>query len=346
MHETVLCPRCEAHVPSNNIRLHELRCQGQQRDHGVSPFTYEASPVAITGGGVGGSCTASVLAHHPHEILSRVLSPDVREEVRTWQCKLCTYENPVSLCFCEICEAPCGSGRSCPGNASSFFGLIAAEEQTSHGNAGDMASDQPLDRLFGLEQEANSFLATLRESEQQSSLVFGDGIPPTPYSVTSSSLPSSQRQPDSEMSVNMEHDGATSRNSEHESSILPWLPRSLNPESELEGAEVDVSVDGLGLSVLVASLQDLDGLSAGPTLQSIISALPTHIVRADEFSATLPEQRSCSICIEDFIEGEDRRTLPCFHHFHCLCIDPWLRQRGCCPICRHPVGLAFQDLTA
>lgn len=34
--------------------------------------------------------------------------------------------------------------------------------------------------------------------------------------------------------------------------------------------------------------------------------------------------QSCSICTEDFKDGDDVRRLPCAHIFHPRCIDPWL----------------------
>ena len=47
---------------------------------------------------------------------------------------------------------------------------------------------------------------------------------------------------------------------------------------------------------------------------------------------------TCSVCLQDFAGGETVRTLPCLHHFHPGCVDPWLRQRGrnlaACPVCK------------
>jgi len=45
---------------------------------------------------------------------------------------------------------------------------------------------------------------------------------------------------------------------------------------------------------------------------------------------------TCSICIEEFEEGEKIRLLPlCGHAFHTECILPWLKDRqGCCPLCK------------
>lgn len=53
-----------------------------------------------------------------------------------------------------------------------------------------------------------------------------------------------------------------------------------------------------------------------------------------------PNNLGCSICTEDFEEGQDQRVLPCDHRFHPDCVDPWLLNvSGTCPLCRidlHP----------
>jgi hypothetical protein len=44
----------------------------------------------------------------------------------------------------------------------------------------------------------------------------------------------------------------------------------------------------------------------------------------------------CSICLDDFVPGDEHRGLPCPHgaHFHKDCIDPWLTRYMTCPLCK------------
>lgn len=46
----------------------------------------------------------------------------------------------------------------------------------------------------------------------------------------------------------------------------------------------------------------------------------------------------CSICLDEFSEGQVCRMLPkCKHIFHRFCIDQWLPNQPHCPLCRSPV---------
>ncbi|XP_066220760.1 E3 ubiquitin-protein ligase RNF43 isoform X1 [Saccopteryx leptura] len=41
----------------------------------------------------------------------------------------------------------------------------------------------------------------------------------------------------------------------------------------------------------------------------------------------------CTICLEEFSEGQELRVISCLHEFHRACVDPWLHQHRTCPLC-------------
>jgi len=43
---------------------------------------------------------------------------------------------------------------------------------------------------------------------------------------------------------------------------------------------------------------------------------------------------SCAVCMENYVNGDELRSLPCRHEFHTKCVDEWLKLRNTCPLCR------------
>lgn len=99
-----------------------------------------------------------------------------------------------------------------------------------------------------------------------------------------------------------------------------------NDKPETTGSAVEVeSEQSIVPSAVVTSDVNQSGSSPShnePTL-AVISTMKTICTE-------------CSICIDDFEEGERLTLLPrCRHAFHSDCIKPWLLERqGCCPLCK------------
>eukprot|EP01135_Chromosphaera_perkinsii_P005637 Nk52_evm8s356 gene=Nk52_evmTU8s356 len=50
----------------------------------------------------------------------------------------------------------------------------------------------------------------------------------------------------------------------------------------------------------------------------------------------------CAVCLEEFSEGQELRSIPgCGHTFHLTCVDPWLINKQTCPLCKHSI---LQDI--
>ncbi|CDW72137.1 e3 ubiquitin-protein ligase sdir1-like [Stylonychia lemnae] len=98
-------------------------------------------------------------------------------------------------------------------------------------------------------------------------------------------------------------------------------------------------------------------------IQLLISQLPTYVYKAkfspsksrdqDEPCQTenfttcagqdqteddsISNKNQCTICIENFVDEEVIKILPCFHQFHNSCIDDWLLRKTLCPVCKFDI---------
>ena len=65
----------------------------------------------------------------------------------------------------------------------------------------------------------------------------------------------------------------------------------------------------------------------------IAPATPLPFIAAGKETSSTDAHLGCSICTEDFENGQDIRVLPCNHKFHPDCVDPWLLNvSGTCPL--------------
>ena len=80
-----------------------------------------------------------------------------------------------------------------------------------------------------------------------------------------------------------------------------------------------------------------DGSENRGASTTTIRSLPSTTLH--DVEKELPQDcRKCAICLDDFKNGQKRKTLECLHGFHNKCIDRWLKNNASCPICKYNVG--------
>ncbi|KAL1914672.1 uncharacterized protein VTP21DRAFT_8083 [Calcarisporiella thermophila] len=68
----------------------------------------------------------------------------------------------------------------------------------------------------------------------------------------------------------------------------------------------------------------------------VVFNLPTKVFSREKRKNKEPEE--CAVCLEDYVDGDELRVMPCKHEFHVSCIDGWLMTRKrTCPICKGDV---------
>ena len=75
---------------------------------------------------------------------------------------------------------------------------------------------------------------------------------------------------------------------------------------------------------------DLFELGGNGLDEEIINSFPKSIV--DDINKL--EEKKCVICLEEFKNGDEKTTVPCFHIFHPNCINEWFKKHDTCPICK------------
>ncbi|KAB2605684.1 hypothetical protein D8674_005401 [Pyrus ussuriensis x Pyrus communis] len=145
--------------------------------------------------------------------------------------------------------------------------------------------------------------------------------------------------------------------------ILSWLPNRSHSDQEFEGGDdrfrhhhdqdtlpqapaqdIVTLFHTVLMEVLDRVWEDLvmeEGQEQRPQALQVqaLEALPpplTYCKGGRDIASSCCSDR-CTICLEDFVDGEFCRVFACKHMFHSDCIDHWLKNHLTCPICRNSV---------
>jgi len=90
--------------------------------------------------------------------------------------------------------------------------------------------------------------------------------------------------------------------------------------------------------------EGLEAYNRRPTPPDVRNSLAIKVVTSSDLqSPSTLTSSPCAICMEGFELGQSFTRLPCQHHYHTSCLNPWLDRASSCPICRRQLAPTDQQ---
>ncbi|KAL8492033.1 hypothetical protein ACS0TY_023589 [Phlomoides rotata] len=93
--------------------------------------------------------------------------------------------------------------------------------------------------------------------------------------------------------------------------------------------DMRMDVDNMSYEELLALEERIGDVCTGLNEETIIKLLKQY-----KYHSKNEGEEPCSICREEYSDGEDMGILDCCHDFHKDCIKQWLMHKNLCPICK------------
>ncbi|KAJ8448775.1 hypothetical protein Cgig2_011396 [Carnegiea gigantea] len=85
---------------------------------------------------------------------------------------------------------------------------------------------------------------------------------------------------------------------------------------------------------LLALEERMGTVSTGVPEEALTECLKKHIYQGTRDGRGNVDDTKCSICQEEYADGEQVARLSCDHRYHVECVHQWLRLKNWCPICK------------
>ncbi|XP_010526955.1 PREDICTED: E3 ubiquitin-protein ligase MBR2-like [Tarenaya hassleriana] len=97
--------------------------------------------------------------------------------------------------------------------------------------------------------------------------------------------------------------------------------------------DMRLDVDSMSYEELLALEERIGDVSTGLSGETIMKAMKQHKYTSSA-AETGQDVEPCSVCQEEYGEGDEVGTLDCGHEFHTDCIKQWVMLKNLCPICK------------
>ncbi|KAI3873722.1 hypothetical protein MKX03_029452 [Papaver bracteatum] len=106
--------------------------------------------------------------------------------------------------------------------------------------------------------------------------------------------------------------------------------------------DMRLDIDNMSYEELLALEEKMGNVSTALTEETISKCLRRNCykpVPADEKNIESgDDDAKCTVCQEEYVEGDEVGKLRCDHRYHVVCVQQWLRQKNWCPICKAPAA--------
>jgi len=102
-------------------------------------------------------------------------------------------------------------------------------------------------------------------------------------------------------------------------------------------SDLRLDVDNMSYEELLALEERIGNVSTGLTPDEVVEKLTkSYYSSLDAVTASYSEEYDikCSICQEEYEDGDELGKIDCGHGYHVQCIQQWLVQKNQCPICK------------
>ncbi|VVB17261.1 unnamed protein product [Arabis nemorensis] len=102
--------------------------------------------------------------------------------------------------------------------------------------------------------------------------------------------------------------------------------------------DMRLDIDNMSYEELLALEEKMGTVSTALSEEALLKSLKASIYRqTDESGSTClnkDDDVKCSICQQEYVDGDEVGSLPCQHMYHVSCAQQWLRMKNWCPICK------------